>query len=158
MTHAAEPSLPTIATIIKTQLAKIGVEVTVEVIDRPIFLKRLTSPVKTDRDWDQIVNFTGSSLDAYSRSFILDSRGINPLNHTDTKLDELWDQLKRPPTPEEFSRLSHEVQRYIVRNMIQISATTLPFIQAMRDYVKGYVFERGFKFRFTTTWLDTPQR
>src|SRR5215510_11564069 len=120
MTHGAEPSLPTIATIMKTQLAQIGVEVMVEVLDRPIFLKRLTSPVKTDRDWDQFVNFTGSSLDAYSRSFILDSRGINPLNHQDAKLDELWDQLKRAPTPEEFSRLSHEVQRYIVRNMIQI--------------------------------------
>jgi peptide/nickel transport system substrate-binding protein len=158
MTHGAEPSLPTIATIMKTQLAQIGVEVTVEVLDRPIFLKRLTSPVKTDRDWDQFVNFTGSSLDAYSRSFILDSRGINPLNHQDAKLDELWDQLKRAPTPEEFSRLSHEVQRYIVRNMIQISATTLPFIQAARDYVKGYVFERGFKLRFATTWLDKPQR
>jgi ABC-type transport system substrate-binding protein len=157
MTHGAEPSLPTIATVMKTQLAQIGVEVTVEVLDRPIFLKRLTSPVKTDRDWDQFVNFTGSSLDAYSRSFILDSRGINPLNHQDAKLDELWDQLKRAPTPEEFSRLSHEVQRYIVKNMIQISATTLPFIQAARDYVKGYVFERGFKLRFATTWLDKPQ-
>ena len=41
--------------------------------------------------------------------------------------------------------------------LIQISATTLPFIQAARDYVKGYVFEHGFKLRFTTTWLDKPQ-
>ena len=30
MTHAAEASLPTIATIIKTQYAQLGVEVTVE--------------------------------------------------------------------------------------------------------------------------------
>ena len=73
MTHGAEPSLPTIATIIKTQLAQIGVEVTIEVIDRPIFLRRLT----TDRDWDQMVTLTGSSVDAYTRSFILDSRGAS---------------------------------------------------------------------------------
>ena len=32
MTHSAEPSLPTVATIIKTQMAKIGVEVTIEVL------------------------------------------------------------------------------------------------------------------------------
>ncbi|MGH8055783.1 MAG: ABC transporter substrate-binding protein, partial [Candidatus Entotheonellia bacterium] len=100
MTHGAEPSLPTIATIIKTQLAQIGVEVTIEVIDRPIFLKRLTSPNPADRDWDQIVNFTLSSLDAYSRSFILDTRGINPLNHKDPKIDALWDQIKAAQTPE----------------------------------------------------------
>jgi ABC-type transport system substrate-binding protein len=159
MTHGAEPSLPTIATIIKTQMVQIGVEVTVEVLDRPIFLKRLTSPNLADRDWEQIVNFTGSSLDAYTRSFIMDSRsGINLVNHRDPKLDALWDQLKAAPTPEEWVRLSHEVQRYIMQNMIQISATTLPFMQAARDYVKGYVYERGFKIRFTTTWLDKPQR
>jgi peptide/nickel transport system substrate-binding protein len=155
MTHGAEPSLPTIATIIKTQLAQIGVEVTIEVIDRPIFLRRLTN----DRDWEQMVNLTGSSVDAYTRSFVLDSRGsLNQVNHQDPKIDALWDQLKQAPTPEEFSRLSQEVQRYIVRNMVQMSVTTLPFIQATRDYVKGHVFERGLKIRFETTWLDKPQR
>jgi ABC-type transport system substrate-binding protein len=153
MCHTAEPSAPTIATIIKTQLAQIGVEVTVEVIDRPIFIRRIT----TDRDWDQFVTLSLSSLDAYSRSFVLDTRGVNQVNHKDPKIDELWDQLKAAPTPEEFSRLSQEVQRYIVGNMVQMSATTLPFVQAARDYVKGYVFERGYKLRFTTTWLDKPQ-
>jgi ABC-type transport system substrate-binding protein len=154
MTFAAEPSLPTVATIIKTQLAQIGADVTVEVLDRPIWIKRLL----TDRDWDQIVSFSPSSLDAYTLSFVLDSRGVNPANHKDPKIDALWDQLKAAPTAEEFSRLSQEVQRYIVGNMVAMSATTLPFIQAARDRVKGYVFERGYKFRFETTWLDKPQK
>src|SRR5919108_543255 len=64
MTHGAEPALPTIATIMKTQYAKLGVEVTVEVIDRPIFLRRLTA----DRDWEQSLIFTSAALDAYSIS------------------------------------------------------------------------------------------
>ena len=46
MTHGAEATLATIATILKTQLAKIGVKITVEVLERPIFLRRLMS------DWD----------------------------------------------------------------------------------------------------------
>jgi hypothetical protein len=37
---------------------------------------------------------------------------------------------------------------------VQMSATTLPFIQVARDYAKGYVSERGFKIGFETTWLD----
>jgi peptide/nickel transport system substrate-binding protein len=153
MTHGAEPALPTVATILKTQMAKIGVEVTVEVIDRPVFLRRLT----TDRDWDQFVNFTLSSLDAYTRSYLLHSKiGTNQVNHKDPKIDALWDQLQQATTPEEFSRLSHEVQRYIVGNMVQMSATTLPFVQAARDSVKGFVFERGFKIRFESTWLEKP--
>lgn len=63
----------------------IGVEVTIEVLDRPVFLRR----INTDQDWDQLVNFSLSSLDAYSLSFITDSRGLNPLNQTDPKVDEL---------------------------------------------------------------------
>jgi hypothetical protein len=59
-----------------------------------------------------------------------------------------------PGSRGKFSRLSLEVQRFIVRNMIQISATTLPFIQAARDHVKGNMFERGYKFPFETTWFD----
>ncbi len=41
--------------------------------------------------------------------------------------------------------------------MVQMSATTLPFMQAARDSVKGYVFERGIKIRFHTVWLEKPQ-
>jgi glutathione transport system substrate-binding protein len=134
MTHSAEPSLPTVATIIKTQMAKIGVEVTIEVLDRPVFLRRLT----TDRDWDQFVDLTLSSLDANTRSYLLHSMlGTNQVNHKDPQIDALWDQLLRAPTPEDWSRLSHEVQRYVIGNMVQMSATTLPFIQAARDHVKG---------------------
>jgi hypothetical protein len=38
-----------------------------------------------------------------------------------------------------------------------LSRSPTPFLQAARDYVKGYVFERGFKLCFETTWLDKPQ-
>jgi peptide/nickel transport system substrate-binding protein len=69
MTHGAEAALPTIATIIKTQLAKIGVEVTVEVIDRPIFLRRQNR----DRDWDQNLNLSGAVLDSYTVSRLIDT-------------------------------------------------------------------------------------
>lgn len=39
-TYGAEPALPTVATLMKRPEAKIGVDVTVEVIDRPLWLRR----------------------------------------------------------------------------------------------------------------------
>ena len=60
ITHGAEAALPAIATIMKKQYAKLGVELTVDVIDRPIFLRRLTR----DRAWEQTVNLTGAALDS----------------------------------------------------------------------------------------------
>lgn len=151
MTHGAEPALPTIATIIKTQLAKIGVDVTVEVLDRPIFLRRLT----TTKEYDQVVNFSSHIVDPFARSFVLDSRqGANVANHQDPQVDQLLDRLALAPTAEEFSRLGKELQEYLYKNMIYMSATSLPSLQAARDYVQGYVYERGFKVRFETTWLN----
>jgi peptide/nickel transport system substrate-binding protein len=150
MTHGAEPALPNIATIIKTQLAQIGVDVTVEIIDRPIFLRRLT----TTKEYDQVVNFSSHIVDPFARSFVLDSRqGANVANHKDAEVDALLDRLSLAPTAEEFSRLGRELQEYLYKSMIYMSATSLPSLQAARDYVQGYVYERGFKVRFETTWL-----
>ena len=59
-TSGAEPALPTVATFMKRQDAKIGVDVTVEVIDRPILLRRYTR----DRDCDQVVDFSDAALDS----------------------------------------------------------------------------------------------
>jgi peptide/nickel transport system substrate-binding protein len=151
MTHGAVPALPTIATIIKTQLAQIGVDVTIEVLDRPIFLRRLT----TTKEYDQVVNASSHIVDPFARSFVLDSRqGANVANHKDPEVDAMLDRLALAPTAEEFSRLGRELQEYLYKNMIYMSATSLPSVQAARDYVQGYVYERGFKVRFETTWLN----
>ena len=152
MTHGAEAALPTIATIIKTQLAKIGVEVTVEVIDRPIFLRRQNR----DRDWDQNLNLSGAVLDSYTVSRLIDTRaGANTPNHTDVHVDELIDRLREATTDETYLTAGHDLQQYVVaETMIYQSLTTLPFIQAARATVKGYEQLNGFKIRFETMWLD----
>jgi ABC-type transport system substrate-binding protein len=155
MTHSAEPALPTIATIMKTQLAKIGVEVTVEVIDRPVFLRRLV----TDRDWDQVLNFSGASLDTHSITRVIDTRaGNNTINHDDKEVDALIDRIKQAATEEDYLKAGQTLQRYLIESMMYPGVTTLPFIQATRTYVKGYEHLHGFKIHFETTWLDKPSK
>jgi len=151
MTHGAEAALPTIATIMKTQYAKLGVEVTVEVIDRPIFLRRLV----TDRDWDQLLNFSGAALDTYSATRLIDTRaGNNTSNHNDKQVDALIDRLKEAATEEAYLQAGYDLQRYVTEQMLYQSVTTLPFLQAARAYVKGYENLHGYKIRFETVWLD----
>jgi ABC-type transport system substrate-binding protein len=151
MAHAAEAALPTVATIMKTQYAKLGVEVTVEVIDRPIYLRRLTR----DRDWEQSLIFTGAALDAYSISRALDTRaGNNTLNHQDTHIDALTDRMKEAATEEAFREAGHDLQRYMAENMMIASIASVPFLQAARPHVQGYEHLHGFKIQFETTWLS----
>jgi ABC-type transport system substrate-binding protein len=152
MTHGAEPSLPTIATIVKTQMAAIGVEVTVEVIDRPIFLKRLLR----DRDYDQVVNMALPFLDVGDRGFVLERGGLNLPNHQDAKVDELFDRWRRALDPQDQRKLGEEIQRYVADMMLYAAVCGNPIINAHRTDVKGYAYMRGLLVMFEQTWLNRP--
>jgi peptide/nickel transport system substrate-binding protein len=99
ITHAANPVLPTIATIIKTQLAASGVEVNVEVLDRPVFLKRLQT-----HDHDQLLTIGSHFVDPYARAYLMESMAgsLNTPNHSDTHVDALIDKLRRAIDRETF--------------------------------------------------------
>ena len=151
MTHAANPFLPTIATIIKTQLAQSGVEVNVEVLDRPVFLKRLQT-----HDHDQLLTIGSHFVDPYARAYLMETTGgsLNTPNHSDTHVDALIDKLRRSTDREEFLKVGYELQAYDAERLIYPSVAGDPFVQAARDLVKGYVFMRGLKVSFESVWLD----
>jgi peptide/nickel transport system substrate-binding protein len=151
MTHAANPVLPTIATIIKTQLASSGVEVNVEVLDRPVYLKRLR-----EHDLDQTLTIGSHFVDPYARAYLMETTGgsLNIPNHRDTHVDVLIDRLRRTTDREEFLKVGYALQAYDAEQLIYPSVVPDPYVQAARDHVKGYVFMRGLKVSFETIWLD----
>jgi hypothetical protein len=64
----------------KAQYAKLGVRVTVEALDRPIFLRRVTR----DCDWDQLLQASGGAFDPEEAAWLIDTRaGHNTPNHQD---------------------------------------------------------------------------
>ncbi len=150
ITHSADPVLPTVATIIKTQLANSGVLVNVEVLDRPVFLKRIQT-----HDLDQVLTIGSHFVDPYARAYLMASAAgsLNTPNHSDTHVDALIDKLRRSADPEEFLKVGYELQTYDAEHLIYPSVAGDPFVQAARDYVNGYVFMRGLKVSFETTWL-----
>jgi peptide/nickel transport system substrate-binding protein len=151
MTHGANPVLPTIATIIKTQLANSGVEVNVEVLDRPVFLKRIR-----EHELDQVLTIGSHFVDPYARAYLMETTGgsLNIPNHSDTHVDVLIEKLRRTANREEFFKVGQELQTYDAERLIYPSVAGDPFVQAARDYVKGYVFMRGLKVSFEPVWLD----
>jgi peptide/nickel transport system substrate-binding protein len=152
MTHGAEPSLPTIATIIKTQMAALGVEVSVEVIDRPVFLKRLLR----DRDYDQVINMALPFLEVGDRGFVLERGGLNLPNHDDPRVDEMFDRWRRALDLQEQRQIAEDIQRYIADTMLYAAVCGNPIMNAHRADVKGYTYMRGLLVMFEQTWLDRP--
>jgi ABC-type oligopeptide transport system substrate-binding subunit len=129
------------------------VELTVEVLDRPIFLRRW----QRDRDWDQILGVSGAAFDSYQLSRVLDTRaGNNTLNHDDKQVDALIDRMKEAPTEAALLQAGYDFQRYVTESMMTCGIASLPFLQAARADVKGYVHLHGYKVQFETTWLDKP--
>jgi ABC-type transport system substrate-binding protein len=152
MTHGAELSLPTIATIVKTQMAAIGVEVTVEVIDRPVFLKRFLR----DRDYDQVINMAIPFLDVGDRGFVLERGGQNLPNHSDSKVDEMFDRWRRALDLQEQQNIAAEVQQYIADTALYTAICGNPIVNTIRADVKGFTYMRGLLVMFERTWLDRP--
>jgi ABC-type transport system substrate-binding protein len=151
MTHAAYPPLPNVATVMKTQLESLGsVRVKVEVIDRPIFLKRIR-----EHDFDQVVNMALPFIDIGARSYLLEAGegSLNQANHTDFHVNALFEKWRRAVDPQKQNEIGRELQRYMAENMLMPAVTTRPTIQAARDTVKGYVYLKGMKVNFETTWL-----
>jgi ABC-type transport system substrate-binding protein len=151
MTHAAYPPLPTVATIMKTELESLGmVRVNVEVVDRPIFLKRFR-----EHDMDQVVNMALPFIDINARSYLLEAGegSLNQANHTDMHVDEMFEQWRRTVDVKKQNEIGREIQRYMAEKMLMPVVTTRPTIQAARDTVQGYVYMRGMKVSFETTWL-----
>jgi glutathione transport system substrate-binding protein len=149
ITHQADPVLPTMATIMKTQLEKIGVYVTVEVLDRPVFLKRHLAYER-----DQTLVIAAPRPDLYSFAYVLEMGGVNVPNHRDMHVNELFDQMRRALSLEEQDRISAELQRYLADQMLVSGLVAITFLQAGRDYVKDFMYLGGQRVSFETTRLD----
>ncbi len=149
ITHAADPVLPTVATIMKTQLEKIGVQITVEVLDRPIFLKRHLS---YDRDQTLVIAYPRPDL--YSFAYVLEVGTLNVPNHRDMHVNELFDQMRKALSLAEQDRVSAELQRYMADQMLISGLMAITFLQAGRDYVKDFGYLGGLRVSFETARLN----
>jgi ABC-type transport system substrate-binding protein len=135
----------------KTQLESLGaVKLTVEVIDRPIFLKRIR-----EHEFDQVANMALPFIDINARSYLLEAgpSSLNQSNHTDMHVDDLFEKWRRAVDTKMQNEIGWNIQRYMAEKMLMPVVTTRPTIQAARDTLKGYVYLRGMKVNFESAWL-----
>jgi glutathione transport system substrate-binding protein len=151
MTHAAYPPLPTVATVMKAQLESLRmVKVKVEVVDRPIFLRRFQ-----EHDMDQVVSMALPYIDINARSYLLEAgeSSLNQANHLDMHVNKLFEKWRRTVDVQKQNQIGQTLQRYIAEKMLMPAVTTRPTLQGARGTVRGYVYMRGLKLSFETTWL-----
>jgi peptide/nickel transport system substrate-binding protein len=150
LTNNDAPIFADSATLLKSQMEKIGVQVKVVVLDKPAWLDKFLS-YNYDmiiEDFGALVDFNQESLHFF-RGFKSNMGGMNS-----PELEELTLQWRRAVEPAKRQELAHEVQRLLAREMLWCNMTDSPYFQVYRDYIKGYHFMNQVYVYWETTWLQ----
>ncbi len=138
---------------LRTQLEKLGVvKVKVRVYDHPTFIRTI---IKGNLDMGVTQSYP--FLDIGDRLVIIESReigGINLASVKDAQLDKLATAFRQAPDLPQWQQRGSELLEYMADNAVYVAMTTMPAIDAARDYVKGLQFRRHLRIQFETAWLD----
>ena len=147
----ADPTLADIATLIKNQMAKIGVEAKIMLVDSTASVDR----VLVKHDFDMHVSSWGSLVDINMRSVsFFKGQQSDYMGIDDPKLEEMVHEWRRALEPEKRQAISADIQRLIAEQLYWVNATGYPYFQAHSNKVKDYPFYNRAYLFLETTWLD----
>jgi ABC-type transport system substrate-binding protein len=138
------------ATLLKSQMDKIGVKVNLVMMDKPAWLDRFTN--KTDfqmamEDFGALVDINQRSL-GFFKGARANYGGIDS-----PELEAMVMQWRREVDAAKRRELAYAMQRLVAQDMLWCNITGSPYFQAHRDYVKGYHFMNQVYVYWETTWL-----
>jgi ABC-type transport system substrate-binding protein len=98
-------------------------------------------------------NITGFALGAFAPFFETTSP-LNFTQHTDTKVDDLFQQWRTTTEPQAHALATEALQAYLADHLYPTGFANTPFFHGVRDYVKGYMFIDKLYLLFETAWLE----
>ncbi len=138
------------ATLMKSQMAEIGVEIKLSMMDKPASIDRFLS-----YNYQMFMEDFGALVDINQRSVSF-FRGAKS-NYGGLESPEIEDLImkwRREVSAEGRKQITHDIQRAFAKDMYWCNITGSPYFQAYQDYVKGYHFMNQLYVRWETTWLN----
>jgi peptide/nickel transport system substrate-binding protein len=138
------------ATLLKSQMEKIGVQVKLTMMDKPAWIDKF---LKHDfqmgmEDFGALVDINQRSV-SFFRGAKSNYGGLNS-----PEIEDLTMAWRREVSEEGRKQIAYNIQRAFAKDMLWCNITGSPYFQAYRDYVKGYHFMNQLYVRWQTTWLD----
>lgn len=146
-----DPTFVDISQIMKTTYAAMGVKMDIRVVDRATWVNLFVRKRVTDMTLQDTVPV----LDTNSNSHTFYSK--TPLDYymmKDPKLDAMVDEWRATVDHEKQKAVSHKIQRYMFDKSYFAALAGSPYIQATRNYVKGWKFINKLVFDMKDIWLD----
>src|SRR6266849_5784874 len=146
-----DATMADIAALIKNQMAKIGAEAKITLLDDTAVVDRLL----VKHDFDMLVSFFANLVDINQRSVSLfKGRQSDYMGIDDSQLEDMVHQWRRALEPEKRKAISADIQRRLADQLEWVNITTYPYCEAYRQTGKNFPFyNQAYQF-FETTWLE----
>jgi len=140
-----------IATVIKEQMARIGVTANVRVLDKVSWMNTTLN----DGPWDMYVEDLLSLLTIDSNGYLSNTTSTwSHPRHTDTKVDDYYARYAREMDQAKRKAIGKELLEYMAENVYWNNVSGSPFYMVAQPWVKGYTYNAEFEVHWDTVWLD----
>jgi peptide/nickel transport system substrate-binding protein len=151
MTNTEKSVFNVIATVIKEQMARIGVTANIRLVDKPSWLTTATQ----DGVFDMYIEDLASLLNADQNSYLsASSAAWNSARHTDAKIDDFYTRYARELDPVKRKAIARELQEYSADKLYWNTISGSPFHQVAQPWMKDYVYQAEFRVSYKKVWLD----
>lgn len=151
MTDTEKAVFNVIATVIKEQMARIGVTANIKLVDKVTWMNQILR----DGAWDMYVEDLLSLLTLDSNAYLSTTTSSwNGTRHTDKKVDEYYALYQRELDSVKRKAIAKELQEYMAYNMLWNAVSGSPFFQIAQPWMKGYTYNAEFEVHYETVWLD----
>src|SRR5713101_2030616 len=151
MTDTEKSVFNVIATVIKEQMARIGVTVNIRLVDKVTWM----NTVLQDAPWDMHVEDLLSLLTLDSNAFLSTTGSAwNQARHTDTKVDDYYARYAREMDLVKRKAIAKEFQEFMADKLYWNTISGSPFYMVAQPWMKDYVYNAEFEVHYEKVWLD----
>src|SRR2546430_417578 len=151
MTNTEKSVFHVIVTVIKEQMARIGVTANIRLTDKVSWMNVATQ----DGPFDMYVEDLASLMTVDQNSFLSASAASwNSTRHTDPKVDEYYARYGREMDPVKRKAIAREFQEFSADKLYWNTISGSPFYQVAQPWMKDYVYQAEFKVLYKKVWLD----
>ena len=151
MTNTEKSVFSVIATVVKEQLARLGVTANIRLVDKPSWLTTTTQ----DGPFDMYIEDLATLLTVDQNAYLSTTTAAwNHSRHTDTKVDEYYTRYAREMDPAKRKAIAKEFQEFSADKLYWNTISGSPFYQVAQPWMKGYVYQAEFKVHYKKLWLD----
>ncbi len=140
-----------IATVIKDQLARIGVTTNIKVVDKVTWMNTALEDGPFDAEVEDLLSLLTLDSNAY-----LSATGArwNQSRHTDMKVNDYYARYAREMDSGKRKALAKEFVEYMADKLYWNTVSGSPFYMVAHPWVKGYTYNAEFEVHWDTVWLD----